>query len=152
MKRRNAPGFRDRVVELRRVRAGELLDHPRNWRTHPKRQREAIRSVLTEIGYADALIAREQDGRLVLIDGHLRRSLHPDQVVPVLVLDVTEAEAELLLSTLDPLAGLAGSNPDALRDLLSRVSSSSEEVRQLFAEMMARAGPGLRCRARRGWP
>ena len=85
MKRRNAPGFRDRVVELRRVRAGELLDHPRNWRTHPKRQREAIRSVLTEIGYADALIAREQDGRLVLIDGHLRRSLHPDQVVPVLV-------------------------------------------------------------------
>src|SRR5438874_341955 len=124
--------FRDRVVELRRIRAGELLEHPRNWRTHPRRQREALRAVLSEVGFADALIAREQDGRLVLIDGHLRRSLDPEQVVPVLVLDVTEAEAELLLSSLDPLAGLAGSNPDTLRDLLSRVSSSSEDVRRLF--------------------
>lgn len=141
MTRPSAPAFRDRVVELRRVRAKELLEHPRNWRTHPRRQREALRAVLAEVGFADALIARQQDGHLVLIDGHLRRSLDPDQIVPVLVLDVDEAEAELLLATLDPLAGLAGANPDALRDLLSRVSSSSEEVRQLFAELVAKAGP-----------
>lgn len=59
---------------------------------------------------------------------------------PVLVLDVTEAEADSLLATLDPLASLAGAEPGALRDLLSRVETSSEEVRRLFAELLAGAG------------
>ena len=36
---------------------------------------EAVRGVLAEIGYADALLARElPDGSLQLIDGHLRRT------------------------------------------------------------------------------
>jgi len=87
---------------------------------------------LSEIGYADALLAREQDGSLVLVDGHLRRSLDPDQVVPVLVLDVSEEEADKLLLTLDPLAGLAGSDPGRLSDLLDRVSTSSAAVRELL--------------------
>ena len=62
--------IRDRVKELRRVRAGELRPHPKNWRTHPAAQRDALRGVLAEIGYADALLARElPDGTLELA-GH----------------------------------------------------------------------------------
>lgn len=132
--------FRDRIVELRRVRAGELEEHPRNWRRHPKRQVQALRAILGEIGFSAALIAREEDDRLILIDGHLRRSLDPDQIVPVLVLDVSEAEADKLLATLDPLTGLAEANPDALRDLLARVTSSSEDVRRLLADLSIQAG------------
>ena len=65
--------IRDRIIELRRVRASELRPHPRNWRQHPPRQRDALRGVLAEVGYADALLARElPDGTLMLIDGHLR--------------------------------------------------------------------------------
>src|SRR2546427_8546883 len=79
--------IRDRVLELRRVRAGDLREHPGNWRRHPERQRRALSDLLEEIGYADALLAREVEGELVLVDGHLRRSLDDDQVVPVLVLD-----------------------------------------------------------------
>ncbi len=123
---------RDRVIELRRVRAQDLKDHPRNWRQHPERQRRALRALLSEIGYADALLAREEDGHLVLIDGHLRRSLDPDQVVPVLVLDVSAQEADKLLVTLDPLAGLAGSDPERLSELLDRVATSSAAVRELL--------------------
>lgn len=141
MSRINRPTFRDRVKDLRRVRAGDLLEHPLNWRTHPRRQREALRAVLEKVGFADALIAREDKGLLRLIDGHLRRDIDPEQIVPVLVLDVNEEEAELLLATLDPLTELAGANPDALSDLLSRVDASSEELRQLFAELTTRAGP-----------
>jgi DNA modification methylase len=132
--------FRDRIVELRRVRAGDLLEHPRNWRRHPKRQVDALRAILGEIGFSAALIAREEDGRLILVDGHLRRSLGPEQIVPVLVLDVTEAEADKLLATLDPLTGLAEANPEALRDLLARVTSSSEAVRRLLADLSIQAG------------
>ena len=31
--------IRDRVKELRRVKAGELRPHPKNWRVHPQAQR-----------------------------------------------------------------------------------------------------------------
>jgi hypothetical protein len=62
--------FRDRIKELRRVAARELVPNPRNWRRHPARQAAALRSVLEEVGYADALLARQlPDGRLMLIDG-----------------------------------------------------------------------------------
>jgi hypothetical protein len=27
--------IRDRIIELRRVRAGDLLPNPKNWRRHP---------------------------------------------------------------------------------------------------------------------
>ena len=64
--------FRERIVELRRVPARELIANPRNWRRHPARQAAALRGLLQEIGYADALLARETAGGLVLIDGHLR--------------------------------------------------------------------------------
>src|SRR3989442_10062250 len=81
--------IRDRISELRRVRASSLVDNPKNWRRHPKVQSEALRGLLQEIGYANALLVRElADGRLMLIDGHLRAHTTPDTEVPVLVLDV----------------------------------------------------------------
>src|SRR5580704_15039100 len=89
---------RDRIRELRRVRARELLPNRKNWRRHPKAQAEALRGLLAEVGYADALLVRElPDGRLVLIDGHLRAETTPDSEVPVLVLDVTAEEADKIL-------------------------------------------------------
>ena len=74
--------IRDRIVALRRVPARELLPDPRNWRTHPKAQREALKGVLAEIGYAGALLARETERGLMLIDGHLRAEVTPDTDVP----------------------------------------------------------------------
>src|SRR5215471_992928 len=65
--------IRDRVKELRRVRASDLVANSKNWRRHPATQRKAMQAVLAEVGYADALLAREdENGRLILIDGHLR--------------------------------------------------------------------------------
>ncbi len=126
-------GVRDRIVGLRRVRAGDLAPNPANWRRHPDRQRRALRALLREVGYADALLARETgDGSLVLFDGHLRQSLDPDQIVPVLVTNLSEAEAEKLLVTLDPLAGLAEPDPAALEVLLGRVQTSSAAVNELL--------------------
>lgn len=134
-RRRETP-VRDRIVGLRRVRAGDLAPNPSNWRRHPERQARALRALLQEVGYADALIARElSDGSLQLLDGHLRQSLDPDQVVPVLVVDLDEAEADKLLLTLDPLAGLAVADPKSLAELLERVKTESAAVRDLLAGM-----------------
>src|SRR6266849_16687 len=123
--------IRDRIRELRRVRAKDLLPNPRNWRRHPKAQADAMRGLLAEIGYADALLARAlPDGRLMLIDGHLRAETTPDQVVPVLVLDLDEAEADKLLATLDPLAAMAETDKLAFKDLAGFVQTDSAELRE----------------------
>ena len=125
--------IRDRIVELRRVAARELVPNPRNWRRHPARQAAALRSVLEEVGYADALLARQMpDGRLMLVDGHLRAETTPDQVVPVLILDVNEDEANKLLATLDPLAGMAETDKLALKDLAGLIQTDSAELRELL--------------------
>ena len=133
--------IRDRIKELRRVRASELKPNPKNWRTHSRSQQEALKGVLAEIGYADALLARETpDGGLMLIDGHLRAETTPDAEVPVLVLDVDEAEALKILATLDPLAAMAGSDADRLNELLRSVETGNAAVGELLSQLAAEAG------------
>lgn len=37
--------IRDRIVDFQRVRAGDILPHPANWRTHDDKQRAAYGDV-----------------------------------------------------------------------------------------------------------
>jgi DNA modification methylase len=128
--------IRNRVKALRNVRAADLAPNPKNWRTHPKAQQDALRGILAEVGYADALLARElPDGSLMLVDGHLRAETTPEQEVPVLVLDINEAEADKLLLSLDPLAALAETNAVALDSLLREVDTGSEGLQQMYADL-----------------
>lgn len=123
------PVFADRIVELRRVRASELLANPANWRTHDAEQSAALRSVLEKIGYASALVARSTpDGSLMLIDGHLRQSIDPDAMLPVLVTDLNEAEAAEMLAKLDPLAAMAGVDADKLESLLRSLAAEDGQL------------------------
>jgi ParB-like chromosome segregation protein Spo0J len=136
--------IRDRIKELRRVRADTLRPHPRNWRTHPEAQRDALRGLLAEIGYADALLARAlPDGTLELVDGHLRAETTPESEVPVLVVDLDDAETAKLLALLDPLAGLAGRDAQALRALVAEVETDNQAVRRVLEGMLAEADAAL---------
>jgi DNA modification methylase len=118
---------------LRRVPAKDLLPNPKNWRRHPKAQAAALRGLLDEIGYSDALLVRElPNGKLMLIDGHLRAETTPDAQVPVLVLDLDEKESDKLLVTLDPLAAMAESDAERITALLQTVQTNSEAVEGLL--------------------
>lgn len=131
--------IRDRIVELRRVAAKDIRPNPKNWRTHPKEQRDALRGVLAEVGIAGAVIAYEPaDGKgLMLIDGHLRtEELGGDREIPVLVLDVSDAEASKLLATIDPLSSLAGQDDEKLIELLHEVDSDSAAVQKMLADLV----------------
>lgn len=124
--------FRDRIKELRRVPACELRPNPKNWRTHPASQADALRGVLAEIGFADAAIARElPDGSLMLLDGHLRAETVGDADVPVLVLDVTEEEADKILATLDPLTAMADRDAEKLASLLGDLKANADTLAEL---------------------
>src|SRR4051794_29412335 len=99
---------RNRIVRHVRVRAGDLVPHELNPRIHRDDQRAALTASIDEVGFARSLLAYElPDGRLKLIDGHLRADMHPDLEVDVEVLDLTDAEARVLLLSLDPMAQLA---------------------------------------------
>jgi ParB-like chromosome segregation protein Spo0J len=133
--------IRNRVKSLRMVPASDLRPNPRNWRTHPKAQADALRGVLAEVGLADACLARElPDGSLMLIDGHLRAETLGDGEVPVLILDVNEDEADKILATLDPLAAMADSDAAKFEELLHTVNTSSQALQELIAETAAQAG------------
>jgi hypothetical protein len=136
--------IRNRIKELRQVRAGDLRPNPKNWRTHPIEQQNALRGLLAEIGFADALLARElDDGSLELIDGHLRAETTPHETVPVLVLDVNEQEADQLLATLDPLAGMATANKNTLNELLGNVEFKSDAVTAMLGDILGGPASGV---------
>ncbi|WP_254512815.1 hypothetical protein [Anatilimnocola floriformis] len=128
--------IRDRIQDFRRVLARDLQPNPRNWRTHPAPQQDALRGILAEVGYAGALLAREvAGGGLQLVDGHLRAETTPDQLVPVLVLDVSEAEANKLLAFYDPLSSLAGRDEELARQLAAEVETSCPVLQELLQSL-----------------
>jgi len=128
--------IRDRIKELRRVKASDLIPNPKNWRTHPVAQQDALRGVLAEVGYADALLARETAEGLMLVDGHLRAETTPDSEVPVLVLDINEEEADMMLATLDPLAAMAEADGESLKMLTETLEVESVAVREMLQGLL----------------
>ena len=133
--------IRDRIKELRRVPASALRPNPKNWRTHPQAQQDALRGVLAEVGIADAVLARElPDGSLMLVDGHLRAETITDAEVPVLILDVNESEADKILATLDPLAAMAEADSAKLDALLREVQTGNEALAGMLTELAEESG------------
>jgi len=130
----------DRVKEYRKVRACDLVAHPANWRTHPDTQVRALRDLLKEIGFAGAIIARRlEDGRLQVIDGHLRVEQMGKREVGVLVTDLTAEESEKLLLTYDPVGAMATADHERLEALLASVRMDSEAVGAMIETFAAAA-------------
>lgn len=133
--------IRDRVKEFRRVPASELRPNPKNWRTHPKEQQDALRGLLADVGFAGAELCRElPDGSLMLIDGHCRAEIMGANEVPCLILDVSEAESDKLLATFDPIGTMAGADRDRLDSLLREVQTESQDVAKMLEELGKKAG------------
>jgi hypothetical protein len=153
------PPIRNRIKAHVRVKAGSLVPHELNPRRHPDAQRELLVSLYEEIGFARSLLAYElPDGRLKLIDGHLRAGLDPDQDVDVEVLDVTDAEARALILSIDPLAQLAQydnarldalrqvtqTDCDALANFWNAIADSTASADAALASARERSNPELR--------
>src|SRR5262245_38665839 len=106
----DAVSLRNRIVGLEYVDATTLREHPKNWRVHREGQRNALAAALETIGIADTMLVYQpaDDGGMMVIDGHLRRELLAGKTeVPVLVLDLSDDEANLLLASHDVLTTMA---------------------------------------------
>ncbi len=117
----------------------ELLDNEKNWRLHPYAQTQAIGESLERVGIAAALIAYHSErngGKLTLIDGHARRGHQAEW--PTLILDVNDEEADLLLLTLDPMTGMADSDPEALLALIAQIGGTGTPALEDLLLQLAR--------------
>src|SRR5262249_9368726 len=110
------------------------------YRLHPDGQKDALWALYREVGFARSLLAYElPDGRLKLIDGHLRREMDPDMEVEVEVLDVSEEEARELLLSIDPLVQL-GLVQEQLYDRLRQTTPTEQPELAALWEEAARQG------------
>ena len=132
--------LKDRIKALERIKASELLPHPRNWRTHPREQRDALRGILADVGIADALLVRETPDGYQILDGHCRAEEAPDVEWPCLVVDLSDAEAEKLLVTHDPIGAMAEADANALRGLLDGFETENEAVRSMVEALSEECG------------
>ena len=120
---------RNRIKTHRRIRARDLVPHEWNFRAHPDAQKAALEAIYEEVGFARSLLAYElPDGRLKLIDGHLRRDLDPDMEVDVEVLDVNDEEARKLILSIDPLAALAQTQRELHERLMKITPTKSPDL------------------------
>ena len=132
--------WRNRILGLEEHKAGELLDHPLQFKSHPDRQGRVLRGIFDDIGIADALVAyksKRAKGMLVKIDGHGRAGLDPDQPWPVLILDLTDDEADYLISLLDKSAELSVIDDDLYARALESIVAGDTSVSMLVDEILS---------------
>lgn len=134
--------WRNRVVGHADVDPNDLLANPNNWRLHPSRQQKALESAIEEVGFVSPVLV--QQGTDMVVDGHLRVTLalrHGVRSIAVTYLDLTDAEANLVLATIDPMAALAAADQQKYQDLLEVTPKpNSDELMALLAEMARPVG------------
>lgn len=130
------PAIRDRIVKQARMKPEDLKANALNWRTHSPAQRAVLDGVLDEVGWVQGVILNRRTGNLV--DGHLRveQALERGEAkIPVTIIDVSEAEEAKILATFDPIGALAGTDGRTLKELLGVITSESDAVNKLLADI-----------------
>lgn len=136
-----AERWRSRIVKTAEEDPEQLLANPLNWRIHPKHQQDALEGVLDDVGWVQNVIVNERTGHV--IDGHLRITLairEGQPKVPVVYVDLSEEEEQLVLAALDPIADLAVPDVDKLEELLHSVSTENPAVKEMLSELAKQAG------------
>ncbi len=124
--------IRNRIIEVREIRAGELLPNPKNWRKHPKAQRDAMKGIWEEIGNAAPVIARQTAEGVQLLDGHLRASIDPDQMLTVAITDLDDEEADKFLPTYDTITMMAEPDTSALMALIDDAQFGNDAINAML--------------------
>ena len=133
--------WRSRIVGEGEEDPTQLLASPLNARIHPHTQEQALTGVLDQVGWVQRVIVSRRTGHV--LDGHLRVSAaisRGEPSVPVVYVDLDDAEEKLILATLDPIGSLAGYDAGVLDQLLQEVQTDSGPLQALLDDMGAREG------------
>ena len=133
--------WKNRIIGHGEETLDAILFNPSNWRIHPKAQQEALEGVLSQVGWVQDVIINKHTGNL--IDGHLRCQVaarNNEKTIPVVYVDLSAEEENLILASLDPIAAMAATDKTKLDDLLQNIQSDDERIQNLIAEIGAIEG------------
>lgn len=120
----------------KKIRRRNLEPHPLNARLHPESQRDALKASIDEFGFVGAMLVRphpEKRGRYQIIDGHARlHEFKPDDLVPCLVVEMTDDEVRKFLAVYDRVTDLAEWSAAGLEELLQGVTFENDELNALI--------------------
>jgi hypothetical protein len=137
MAQAKAKKFRIRIAGFETKPAAAFKFNPLNYRRHGDAQREALRSMLGDVGWVQGVIENKRTGNL--IDGHARieEALRedPNQPVPYLIVDLSEAEERAVLATLDPIGSMAEADPAVLDQLYTETIAAMPELEDLLTSL-----------------
>lgn len=135
--KQQAGEWRNRIVRTGTAPASEFKANELNWRVHPKAQRDALKGVLSEVGWVTGVITNVTTGNV--IDGHARieeaLKLGDETPVPFVEVELSEAEEMKILATLDPLSAMAGADKEQLDALLREVETADAAVMQMLDDL-----------------
>jgi hypothetical protein len=117
--------WQNRIVRYGEAAPDQLLANDKNWRTHPQAQQDALEGALRKVGIVQNVVVNERSGRM--IDGHLRVQMaisSGQPSVPITYVDLSEEEEALILATIDPVTGLAGTDQKLLDSLITDIRLS----------------------------
>jgi len=138
--------WRNRIIEYGTRPASQFQAHPRNWRKHPKAQREALAASLNGVGWVGVVLENARTGHL--LDGHERLWQALEQgdetPVPYITVDLAEDEEHLVLATLDPIGAMAQTDAEMLEGILSELRET-ELVQEdgALERLLAEVGRGV---------
>jgi DNA modification methylase len=121
--------LRSRIVGEGEEAPDQLLANPMNWRRHPKQQQEALEAMLRTVGWVQRVIVNRRTQHIV--DGHLRVEValrRGEPTVPVLYVDLSEAEEKVVLAAIDPIGGLAETDHGILDALLEGLQTGDDDL------------------------
>jgi len=136
LEQKTADPWRNRIVRTADMPLDALRANPKNWRTHPQAQRDALSGVLRDVGLVQTVIFNERTG--LLVDGHARveeAAKAGQATLPVSVVDLSDEEESLILATFDPIGAMAGANAASLDTLMREVSSGDAAVQTMLANL-----------------
>jgi DNA modification methylase len=124
------------IIEHGTRPASSFKGNPRNWRTHPENQREAVAASLRDLGWIAPVIENKRTGHL--IDGHERvwQALqNGDEDVPYVLVDLSEQKEHLALTIFDPIGALADTDREVLSALIDDVKTGEAALQGLIEDM-----------------
>jgi hypothetical protein len=135
--RKTEPVWRNRITRTGTAPASEFKANERNWRIHPREQRDALKGVLSEVGWVTGVITNKTTGNV--IDGHARieeaLKLGDDTPVPFIEVELSEDEEAKILATFDPISAMAVADKEQLDALLRDVQSADAGVMQMLDDL-----------------
>jgi hypothetical protein len=128
--------WQNRIIAHGIKAASQFMANPANPRIHPAEQRAAVKDSLDALGWVKPVIELQSG---YLLDGHERvwqaLSQGDDTPVPYMVVDLTEAEADEALLTLDFMTAMAKFDRSVTLKLMEQVKMDRPVLQKLIATM-----------------